>query len=216
MAVDVAGPARCPTCGAKLAQSHLSLCAYCGAPLGIASGAPQVDRATMRRLASMREHAEYAEAERWTPPESLDVRRDQRRARAALVLSGVGLALGGGVSAGLARNPSSFVGWIGLVATLAVAAAGAGLGIAARGRVRRALARPLLKRPALVQERRSETEPGGRGRTTYFFQLVFEDGAAAEFRYPGRGTAHDPLVAGNTGVAYTRQEDLLAFRSIRV
>lgn len=216
MAVDVAGQARCPTCGAKLAQSHLSLCAYCGAPLGIAPERAQLDRATMRRLAAMREHAEYAEAMSWTPAESPDFRRTRRRAGGALVIGVVGLVLGAGASVRLVEDPASVAGWIGLGCALALAGAGAGVGLRARRLVRSHLSRPLLKRAAQVQGRRSETELGGGGQTTYYFDLVFEDGNAAEFRYPGRGATHDPLVAGNTGIAYTRREDLLAFRVIRV
>ena len=76
---------------------------------------------------------------------------------------------------------------------------------------------PLLKRPALVTSRRSETSPSGAGyRTVYFFQLEFADGCSGEFRYPGRGVNHDLLVSGNTGVAFTRGDLLVDFLPIRV
>jgi hypothetical protein len=74
-----------------------------------------------------------------------------------------------------------------------------------------------MKRPALVVSRRSETAVRARGhRTVYYFQLELGDGSAGEFAYPGRGTSDDLLVAGNTGIAYTRRQTLVAFRSIRV
>jgi hypothetical protein len=76
---------------------------------------------------------------------------------------------------------------------------------------------PLLKRPALVADRRSETGVGGpANKTCYFFQLEFEDGTEGEFMYPGRGASHDPMVSGNTGIAYTRRDRLLAFKQIKV
>ena len=79
------------------------------------------------------------------------------------------------------------------------------------------VARPLLKRPARVADRRSETTiRGSRGDTTYFFDLEFEDGSRAEFRFPGRGAADNPLTNGVTGIAYTRGVELVAFKRIRV
>ena len=76
---------------------------------------------------------------------------------------------------------------------------------------------PLLKRAAVVLDRRSETEmSGGEGRTTYYFVMEFADTARGEFRFPGRGATFDLMVNGATGVAYTRGADLLAFKKIRV
>jgi hypothetical protein len=87
----------------------------------------------------------------------------------------------------------------------------------ARARIARARSVPLLKRPALVTSRRSETSARGPGyQTVYYFQLEFAEGSSGEFRYPGRGVNHDLLVANNTGVAFTRGDLLVDFLPIRV
>jgi hypothetical protein len=214
MTTETVRRASCPTCGAKITQAHLSLCAYCGSPLDLGSGRSKVDRATLRRLAAMREHADFAPALAWDPPEGPEARADRRRAALGVLGAASGVVLAG-LGAWLALGAGRPLGWValalgaGLTGPAAVAAAGA-----AR-RLRERLALPLMKRPAIVVGRRSETEVAGAGRTTYFFELEFEDGGG-EFRYPGRGANHDPLVAGNTGVAYTRRQELLAFHPIRV
>jgi hypothetical protein len=96
-------------------------------------------------------------------------------------------------------------------------AAGIALSIRAAGKQARILARPLLKRPAIVIDRRSETAMGyWNGQTTYYFDLAFADGSEGEFRWPGRGVDHAPLVTGATGVAFTRGDTLLGFNAIRV
>ncbi len=87
-------------------------------------------------------------------------------------------------------------------------------GLAAR---RRALASPLLKRVALIRNRRSETQLQGlSGSTTYFFEIEFEGNVVAEFHYPGRGAQEDPYTTNLPGVAYTRGQELLHFVHIRV
>ena len=71
-------------------------------------------------------------------------------------------------------------------------------------------------RPAIVAERRSETHPEGRwgARTTYFFTLRFDDGSEGEFIWPGQGLSNEPLTNGQTGIAYSRGTQLIAFRKL--
>ena len=57
--------------------------------------------------------------------------------------------------------------------------------------------------------------PGGRYSTVYFFELQFGEGGG-EFQFPGRGAHYEPLVPGNTGLAYTRRDVLLDFKILRV
>ena len=76
---------------------------------------------------------------------------------------------------------------------------------------------PLLVRPAIVLDRRSETEMGyWNGRTTYYFTIELEGGIRGEFAYPGRGAQEEPYVNNLPGVAYTRGPTLLHFKHIRV
>jgi len=216
MVTEPPTPTTCPTCGVKITLTHLSLCAYCGSPLAITSGErPPVDRTTMRRLAKMTEHADYAEAMTWDPPETLGVQAVIARrtpADVALVLGGL-FALGGLWSVLSAGNAP--LGWT----ALGLGAVAMAWGIATRLSVSRVVVEagsaPLMRRPAIVADRRSETDVES-GSTLYFFQLQFDDGSEAEFRFPGRGASYEPLVKGNTGLAYTRRQDLLAFRGIRV
>ena len=80
-----------------------------------------------------------------------------------------------------------------------------------------AVERPLLKRPGLIVDRRSDTSiRGWNGFTTYYFTIEFEDGGAGEFRFPGLGAQEDPYPTNLPGVAYTRGTELLHFRHIRV
>jgi hypothetical protein len=71
----------------------------------------------------------------------------------------------------------------------------------------------MLRRPAMVGIRRSETD-AVKGGTTYYFTLRFDDGSEGEFLWPGQGTAYDPLSNGYTGVAYTRGPKLVDFRRL--
>jgi hypothetical protein len=89
--------------------------------------------------------------------------------------------------------------------------------IQGRNSMQRAHRFPLLKRPALILDRRSETRiRGWSGDTTYFFKLEFEDGAQGEFNFPGLGPQEDPYATNLPGVAYTRGQELLHFRHVRV
>lgn len=203
----------CPTCGAKIARPDLSICSYCLTPLSLGGERKPRDSATSQRLAKMRDHPEFKAAEAWDPPEGAEYRRAARNQ----TLGFVALVLGGAsaVYAALSRAEPTLTSAPGIAAVVLVLCGLAGwiAGARQRGRI---LALPLLKRPALVTCRRSETLLEGGGRTIYTFTLEFEDGSEGEFRFHGLGASHDPLVAGNLGIAYTRRETLLAFRLIRV
>lgn len=204
----------CPTCGAPISRPHLSLCAYCGSPLAIGGARSQAkDHAAMRRLAAMREHASFAEAERWSPPDGPQGSAARARARLAAALVLVGGSLAG---LALAALGSGVAGASLGAAGIALALAGLVLWLRAAAVLRGLRALPVLARPALVLERRSRTSVDGGGQTVYFYDLMLEDGAVGEYRYPGRGGNQELLVAGNTGMAYTRRDELLAFRLIRV
>ncbi|MEM7516222.1 MAG: hypothetical protein AAF368_04765, partial [Planctomycetota bacterium] len=203
----------CPTCGMKLTRDDLSICSYCSAPLNLGAEQAKLTE-TMKRLGKMTEHKNYETAMAFAPPESREYQRgigDQRRGRslfgvagALLLLSLISFGVGGpGV----------------LLLVLAALSAGSGFWLGQRGKARcvEATSQPLLRRPALVRERRSETDfVGGRGETIYYFQLEFVDGGTGEFRAPGKGAAHEPLVNGNTGIAYSRGQTLLAFKILKV
>ena len=106
-----------------------------------------------------------------------------------------------------------------LLILIGVGLLGLALWLRSKGKTQQeaAVARPLLKRAALIVDRRSETEISGwTGRTTYYFTVEFEDGGVGEFRFPGLGAQEDPYATNLPGVAYTRGADLLLFRHIRV
>ncbi len=203
----------CPTCGMKISRDDLSLCSYCGAPVQLGEQKARIS-ALQKRLSKMPEHKNYELAMSWQPPESPEfVRGMNERSRA-------GWAIGGAILfaawAGLALFQGTH--WI-LEAVIAVALLLFGLSLATRGKKRcvEATSMPLLRRAAIVNERRSETTfQGAKGETVYFFELEFVDGGKAEFRQPGKGAQHEPLVNGNTGVAYTRGQELLDFKVLRV
>jgi hypothetical protein len=217
--VETAVRTHCPTCGARLARPELSICAYCATPLGLAAEAREPTE-TMLRLSRMAHHEKYPEAMASEPAREVED-------LAATALGSRGLsAVGVGVFLLLLALPWTLLrgepwhtAWRSLlgVAGIGVLAVGAILWLVAERRIARARSVPLLKRPALVASRRSETSPRGAGyQTVYYFQLEFADGGSGEFRYPGRGVNHDLLVGGNTGVAFTRGGLLVDFLPIRV
>lgn len=213
---ETATRTHCPTCGARLARPDLSICAYCTAPLGLGETKPEPTE-TMQRLARMEEHDKYSPAMAWDPPPELEDDAANRRAARGTGLLALALPLA--VLAGLwALVPSRGIAgsWPAWVATATALALGGAMHLSARARIARARRAPLLKRPARVSSRRSETHIQRGQGTLYFFQLDFADGGEGEFCYPGRGPNHELLVAGNTGVAYTRGQRLVAFRQIRV
>jgi hypothetical protein len=207
-------PARthCPNCGAKLHRQDLSLCAYCATPLTLGGKVETAGDETAKRLQRLRELPVFASAMAWTPldPEA-EQRAERFRARAWILfvifvaivayaaILGMPLArpsvLTGAACASLALSLVNFV----RAATVS----------------RKSLALPLLRRPALVVDRRSVTaEKGGTGATVYFFTLHFDDASEGEFRWPGQGTMYEPMPNGTTGLAYTRGERLIEFRKL--
>ncbi|MBL8863850.1 MAG: hypothetical protein JNK02_17810 [Planctomycetes bacterium] len=199
----------CPTCGAKLHRTDLSLCAYCATPLSIHDAPARADDETIQRLRRLREHKLFAAALEFTPVDrEAEVVRGRRLTVGTLLLL-VAVAPALALGWALARG-GTWIPWA--VATALPALVGVGV-LASRAGVRaRAEARPMLRRPAMVVVRRSET--GQEGGTTYFFTLRFDDGSEGEFLWPGQGTAYEPLSNGYTGVAYTRGPKLVDFRRL--
>lgn len=208
---------QCPACGGRVAAA-LSLCSYCASPLGLRAKPEGANEATLARLAKMREHKDFAEATAWEPHAGDDAPGTVATARlgrvlavagAALLVWGVAARIDGGLAA-VARDPRP---WLGLVAL--------GVGLRSLWRTSALLARlrrqPMLKRPAIVIDRRSETSPLGTGsQTVYFFALQFEDGSAGEYSFHGRGSNYEVPMAGTTGLACTRGLRLLEFLRMRV
>lgn len=207
---------RCPTCNAKLPDTPVSLCPYCATPLPaeVAPAAGGTDSPNAGRIERVRAHEDFDAAMGWSPPEAMQHQLGRRRVfhgRTAIVAGSVAV----GFAVGLAG--SAFLGhpltWLGILG-LAGGAAAIVHGLRAQ---RAALTAPLLKRPGIVLDRRSETElRGWGGRTTYYFTVELEGGVVGEFRYPGRGASEDPYVTNLPGVAYTRGSELLSFRHVRV
>lgn len=208
MSTEAAAQARCPTCGAKLARTNLSLCAYCGSPLAIgAKPAPPDDEVT-RRLVRLRQHAEFQAKLDWNPADLEAEKRNKLLALAGSVDTAAGAVL---IVVGLVRggefpNLWLIIGGASLVSGIAVLAVAKALRTRAR-------MQPMLKRPALVKDRRSETDIQSGG-TTYYFTLRFDDGSEGEFRFQGRGTQYEPMSNGAAGIAYSRGERLLDFHRI--
>lgn len=197
--------AQCPTCGAKLARTNLSLCAYCGSPLELgAKSAPPDDEVT-RRLARLRQHAEFQAKLGWNPYDRESEQRPKLLRTVGLVDAGIGAALAifGFARGGPFPNLWMIVGGFVLLGGVSVIVVSGAMQKAAR-------ARPMLKRPAIVLDRRSSTSLE-RGNTLYFFTLRFDDGSEGEFQFQGRGTQYDPMANGATGIAYTRGDRLLEF-----
>ena len=217
--VQTAPRTHCPTCGARLARPELSICAYCAAPIDLGEVVREPTE-TMRRLERMTEHEKYGPAQAWEPPPEIEDLRATALGSRGLLMVGFGvffacLSLPWGLLAGKPLAAS----WATPPAALGVLLLVVGLvqWLVAARRIAAARTVPLLKRPALVTSRRSETAiRGGSYSTVYHFQLEFADGSAGEFRYPGRGINHDLLVGGNTGVAFTRGDLLVDFHQIRV
>lgn len=208
-------PARthCPNCGAKIHRQDLSLCAYCATPLSL-GGAVDASRDELaQRVARLREHAAFGTAMKWTPPDPATETRNRPLATVGWLLV---VAAPAAYALAAARSDASEgagnLPWI-----LAAVPAVLGVVLIAAARAKRAPVEklPLLRRPALVVVRRSETEmKRGPGATTYFFTLHFDDGSEGEFRWPGQGTLYEPMPNGTTGIAYTRGDRLIDFRKL--
>jgi len=210
----------CPQCGSKLPDIPVSLCPYCASPLETAADKRRLESVNASRIGRVVEHDSYAGALAWDPPESRDWYDGARLAWWSRPSLAGGLALVGGALFLGSRAGNSF----GELLTMFLLLAGVGLLAAAvvlrsKGKARQdsAVERPLMKRAALIVDRRSETEISGwSGRTTYYFTVEFEDGGVGEFRFPGLGAQEDPYATNLPGVAYTRGTDLLLFRHVRV
>ena len=210
MPTEVTPKTHCPTCGAKLYRHDLSLCAYCGSPLVLGGTVGPKDDETTRRLARLRENPAFAAALSFSPVDSEVKARSIRWHNIGWTSVAAGVVVFAIVL--LSYGLDAWSTWQAL-APLAVAAAGAVALVVASAMVSRDRMRPMLRRPAIVTSRRSETDPKGRkARTVYYFLLRFDDGSEGEFRWPGQGTTNEPSVVGTTGVAYTRGERLLDLR----
>lgn len=200
----------CPTCGAKLHRTDLSLCAYCATPLAIADAPGRIDDETILRLKRLREHAAFPVAMAFTPLDrEAEVQRGRLLTIGTLILL-VAVAPALALSWTLVRGGVWIV-WAGATAILVIVGIAV---LASRAKLRgRAQAKPMLRRPALVVVRRSETGIADEG-TLYYFTLRFDDGSEGEFVWPGQGTAYDPLSNGYTGIAYTRGPKLVDFRRL--
>ncbi|MDG1983562.1 MAG: hypothetical protein P8M11_03260, partial [Planctomycetota bacterium] len=221
--VNAEAPARrieCPQCGSKLPDIPVSLCPYCASPLETAADKRRLESVNASRIGRVVEHGTYESALAWDPPESSDWYDGARLAWWSGPVALIGLAaLAWGVLVGSSEG-HSFAEVLPVVLCLVGAASlllSAKLRVDGKARQSAAVERPLLKRAALIVDRRSETDISGwSGRTTYFFKVEFEDGVVGEFRFPGLGAQEDPYATNLPGVAYTRGTDLLLFRHIRV
>ena len=218
MAAAAPALTHCPNCGAQLKRPDLSLCAYCAMPLAMGGRASVADDETTQRLKRMREHPNFPAALALVPPDPEVERAVAARRNRGLALVLVGSAwFAGVVLAQTLRSAAVDLLSPWLWATHSLLLIGfariASAGLARRGA---GSGKPLLVRPAIVAERRSETHPEGRwgARTTYFFTLRFDDGSEGEFKWPGQGLSNEPLTNGQTGVAYSRGMHLIAFRKL--
>lgn len=207
----------CPNCGARLPEQPLSLCSYCAMPLGLDRPAtrPGGESPHAARIAKIEEHESFPAIRETAPPESPDYYRGRSDIFRGRWLVAVGIAFG--VVGAFSGEGVSYL-WS-VPALLAYALIGLGALSIVRGaqRSRSALALPLLVRPGLIVDRRSDTSlRGWGGDTTYYFTIEFADGVRAEFAYPGRGAHEEPYTTNLPGVAFTRGTQLLAFRHVRV
>lgn len=201
----------CPNCGAALKRPDLSLCAYCATPLQLGGKVEGPRDETIQRLKRLREKPEFEALAKWEP-------RDQEHLAKARHLRGVAavwftLTLVAGLVAWARAGTAGAVVWYALAGALL--AVTLGFLVRASSAQRAGADRPMLRRPAIVVERRSETtSEGAENPTVYFFSLRFDDGSEGEFRWPGQGTLYEPLTNGMTGIAFTRGERLVEFRRL--
>lgn len=206
----------CPNCGVKLPDQPLSLCAYCAMPLGLdkAAVAGAGPSPNAGRIARVEQHADYAAAMAWDPPEGYTYWQGARRVFHAKSLAVVAVAA---LLLAALTGESTFLLRPAAVLGLLAAVASAFLWISGRRLEERATALPLLKRAGMITDRRSDTRlKGWTGSTTYHFTVEFAEGVVGEFSFPGRGSQEEPYVTNLPGVAYTRGTELMAFKHIRV
>ena len=173
--------AACPTCGAKLPETPFSLCPYCASPLE--SKADRDVRASVHatRIGRVAEHANFPGALEWIPPEGPRWIQGQRQVwwgtrgiLAGALFGTLWLARAG--MQGWANGPSSYL--FGLAGQGLLVGLGVWAILRGRRSMRDSLSQPLLKRPALIIDRRSETfVRGWVGHTIYYFRIEFEGGA---------------------------------------
>lgn len=204
---------RCPNCNAKLPEQPLSLCSYCAMPLDLAEGAEKRESKHTARILKVREHEKFAAAETFQPPESYLWQQGWRLGYTGKVLIGLGVA-----SLALGALLGGFAP-LGIWSLLGYALVILGAVSIVRGRKFQAeeTKLPILRRPALIVDRRSDTTiRGWGGETQYFFEIEFEDGGVGEFGMQGKGVNEEPYTTNLPGVAYTRGTTLLHFQHIRV
>ena len=203
-------PTHCPTCGVKLPDIPVSLCAYCASPVSIGEkvhgGAQSPNQ---NRIKKIREHKTFEEIQKYQPAESLAYSKGTRR-----IFHGRNLVLLGAFLLLVARwwAPTLFI----VLGGLAVAY---GIFLAVQGMqlCKSSTEEPLKTRPGMIVDRRSETAiRSWNGETVYFFTIEFEDGSIGEYRHDGRGASEDPYPSGMTGLAFLRGANLLEFKQIRV
>ncbi len=204
----------CPNCGAKLPEQPLSLCSYCAMPLDLADGVESQESKNTARIQKIPGGKGYEEAMAADPPESGTWFRGWRmtyQGKTLLILAGLALVLGLVLGNGtIALRPPMLLGYVLLIVGILKIVKGGAM-------CREAVQGKLLKRPALILDRRSDTTVRGwGGDTRYFFTIEFEDGGIAEFGMDGRGTSEEPFPNGMFGIAYTRGTELLEFKQIRV
>lgn len=203
----------CSVCGSKIVRQDMVYCIYCGNNFAMMEGSATTDRKETRnmvRLAKMPEHEDYSSAIERDRGEGPEFDRWIRAAKA-----GRNLIIVGGVLAGAAI----LLEWPLAITAIGIILIGAGLFRFMQNTKLRSdrLKMPLMKRPCVVTDRRSETNMVFMaGITTYFFTLEFDDGNEAEFRFPGRGYHTEPLSKGITGIAHTRGTELVEFEQVRV
>ena len=208
----------CKNCGMKLPEQPLSLCAYCAMPLdlGTDEATASGESPNAGRIGRISEHDSFEGAMAWEPAEGPDYWRALRlawRGKSLIATGAVVMVLGsllGGSGGSFFTSPGFLVG---------VAVIGIGIFLVVQSSAKRkaAVAIPLLKRPGLITDRRSETAiQGMSGSTTYYFTIEFENGVTGEFTYPGRGSHEEPYATNLPGIAYTRGPVLIAFKHIRV
>lgn len=211
--VTAEAPTICPGCGAKIPRRGLSMCPYCITPLpggGAVEASPVAER-----LARMEEKPGFEEAVARTPEEGLAWQRAATQRVVGQFMAAVGVAFL--VLFAVIGGPDYSLLSFSLLVGVVLLAFGLFRFFQGKAGMANAMAKPMLKRAAILHERRSETAlQGVDGETVYFYDIEFGDGVRGEFRYPGRGPSEEPWPNGATGVAYTRGDELIDFERVRV
>ena len=203
----------CSVCGSKIVRKDMVYCIYCGNNFSMMDGSATSNRKetrNMTRLKKMPEHPDFEAALKRDRGEGPEFDRWRRGAASGLRMVVIGAAF---IGAGVMGSVSYLLITIGTL----MLGYGAYKSVSNKSRMSARLKMPLMKRPCVVTDRRSETEMKfNTGITTYYFTLEFDDGNEAEFRFPGRGYHTEPLSKGITGIAHTRGTELIEFEQVRV